>query len=308
MDLQSPNYQHLLYFWVTAREGGIKRAGAALRLSPSTVSTQVRLLEDALGVELFARVGRGMSLTDAGQLVFRYADEIFRTGQELLAAVRGEEVQRTPRLEVGLADGVPKLIAYRMLAPALGGGAPSRLYCREDHPDALLGDLATHHLDVVILDRPVTPSEGVVVHNHLLGESAVGWFGVPDLAKRHGRRFPAGLDGAPCLLPPPGSHLRREVDAWFVRNSVHPRVVAEFDDSALMKVFGEAGHGVFPAPAVTRADIERQFGAVWLGPAEGAVERYYAVTAERQLRHPVVARLTEAARSVLFEKADRRGR
>ncbi len=301
MTLHEPNYQHLLYFWVTAREGGINKAGEALRLSPSTISTQVRQLEAALEVQLFLRVGRGLTLTDAGRLVYRYADQIFGLGQELVRAVRTGESDQPLRLEVGLTDVVPKLLAYRMLEPALRSAEdPVRVVCREGSPDRLLADLATHQLDVVVLDRRVSPSEGVRVHNHLLGESEVIFFGTEELAERAGSGPGLGLDGLPCLLPMPDTRLRRDLDQWFEREGVRPQVVGEFEDSALMKVFGEAGHGVFPAPEVTRAEIEQQFGVRAIGTVAGVVERFYAVTAERQIHHPGVARMTAVARKDLF--------
>jgi LysR family transcriptional activator of nhaA len=302
MNLHEPNYQHLLYFWAAAREGGINKAGAVLRLSPSTISTQVRLLEEALDVKLFQRVGRGLVLTDAGRMVYRYADEIFSLGREMLGAVRGDDMDRPLRLEVGLADVVPKLIAYRMLAPALQSREGRiMIVCREDHPDALLADLATHQLDVVVLDRRVSPSEGVRVHNHLLGESGVALFATSALAARARADFPECLDGLPFLLPTPDTRLRRDVDTWFESTGVRPEVVGEFQDSALMKVFGEAGHGIFPAPEVTRDEIERQFNVETIGTLAGVVERFYAVTAERQIHHRGVQLMTEVARTDLFE-------
>lgn len=300
IDLSQLNYQHLYYFWVTAREGGINKAGAVLRLSPSTISAQVRQLEDQLEVELFERSSRGLMLTAAGRLVQRYADDIFDLGRQLIGAVEGRTGARPLRLTVGVADVVPKLVAYAMMKPLLAADAPPvMLTVHEDHPDALLAALASHQLDVVLLDQPVGPTAAVRVHHHALGESRVGVFGSPAVVGALRGSFPACLDGARVLLPTAASSVRRGLDAWFDRQGLRPRLVAEFEDSALMKVFGEGGHGLFPAPMVVGEAICAQYGVVLAGEVDAVTERFYAVTAERRIKHPAAVMLTRAARRAL---------
>jgi LysR family transcriptional activator of nhaA len=300
IDLSQLNYQHLYYFWVTAREGGINKAGAVLRLSPSTISAQVRQLEDQLEVELFERSSRGLSLTAGGRLVQRYADDIFDLGRQLLGAVDGRTGARPMRLTVGVADVVPKLVAYAMMKPLLDPDAPPvMLTVHEDHPEALLAALASHQMDVVLLDQPVGPTAAVRVHHHALGESRVGLFGHPRVIEGLRGGFPGCLDGAPVLLPTAASSVRRGLDAFFDRQGLRPRVIAEFEDSALMKVFGQGGHGLFPAPMVVGDAIRAQYGVALAGEIDVVTERFYAVTAERRIKHPAAVLLTRAARRAL---------
>lgn len=300
IDLSQLNYQHLYYFWVTAREGGINKAGAVLRLSPSTISAQVRQLEEQLEVELFARSSRGLAPTAAGRLVQRYADDIFDLGRQLLGAVDGRTGARPVRLTVGVADVVPKLVAYAMMKPLLAADAPPvMLTVHEDHPDALLAALASHQLDVVLLDQPVGPTAAVRVHHHALGESGVGLFGSQAVVAALRGDFPACLDGAPVLLPTATSSVRRGLDAWFDRQGLRPKLVAEFEDSALMKVFGEGGHGLFPVPMVVGEAICAQYGVVLAAEIDAVTERFYAVTAERRIKHPAALLLMRAARRAL---------
>ena len=295
------NYHHLLYFWTVVREGGVSKAAAKLRLSQPTISAQVRLLESALGEPLFQRQGRTLILTDVGRVVFRYADEIFGIGRELIETLRGRPAGRPLQLTVGVANAVPKLVAYRLLRPAMQDSDAIRLVCREDNAEQLVAHLATHTVDVVIADTPAPPHVRVKVFNHPLGDSETAFFAPPPLATKLRRRFPKSLDGAPVLLPTTNTALRRDLDAWFERQGIKPRVIAEFEDSALMKVFGQSGGFAFPAPAAIERDVRRFYGVGLVGRTAGVRERYYAISAERRLKHPGVLAITGAARDELFK-------
>jgi LysR family transcriptional activator of nhaA len=290
------NYHHLLYFWLAAREGGIARAAEKLRLAHPTVSAQVRELERAMGERLFARQGRRLVLTEMGTVVYRFAEEIFAIGRELLDTVKGRPTGRPLRLVVGIAEVVPKLIAKALLAPARRGPLPVRMICREDKSERLVADLASHDVDVVISDAPLPPGSAVRAYNHLLAESGTTIFGRRDLAERRRRRFPRSLDGAPMLLPTESTVLRRALDQWFEANGVRPAVEAEFDDSALLSAFGEDGAGLFAAPTVLEAEVRRQFRVAVVGRLPEVRERFYAISAERRIRHPAVIAVSEAAR------------
>jgi LysR family transcriptional activator of nhaA len=243
------NYHHLLYFWTVAREGSVTRASQQLRLAQPTVSGQLKALEHALGEKLFERTGRRLVLTDVGRVVFRYADEIFSLGRELQDTLKGRPTGRPVRFTVGVADAVPKLVAYRLLLPALSLPEPVHVVCREDKPERLLAELGAHSLDLVIADSPLGAGAKVKAYSHLLGETPVGIFGADALAAAHRRGFPRSLEGAPLLLPTESSSLRRSLDQWLDAEGLRPRVVGEIEDRALLKVFGQAGMGLFPAPA-----------------------------------------------------------
>ncbi len=294
------NYHHLLYFWTVAREGSVARAAARLSLAQPTVSAQVRALEESLGEPLFTRTGRRLVLTDVGRVVLRYADEIFATGRELLDAVRGRPTGRPIRFAVGVADALPKMIAYRLLEPAWRLEEPVQVVCREDKPERLLALLSLHELDIVLSDAPVGAGVSVRAFSHPLGECGVSLFAAPALAERHRRRFPRSLDGAPFLLPAEGSMLRRSLEQWFEQLGVRPRIVAEFDDSALLKVVGQAGHGLFAAPSVIEREVSRQYRVRLVGRAPTVRERFYALTVERRLRNPAALAISNAARAELF--------
>ncbi len=294
------NYHHLLYFWTAAKEGGITRAAEVLRLSQPTLSAQIRSLESSLGERLFEKAGRGVALTEAGKVVFRYADEIFGLGRELRDALAGREVTRRPLLAVGISDALPKLMVQKLLAPVLDLPEAPRLLCREDATDRLLGSLATHDLDVVLTDRPLDSQARLKAFSHLLAESGVGVFAAPGLTRSLKGPFPGCLEHAPWLLPTPGTAMRRGLDQWMAIHGLRPRIVGEFDDSALLKAFGQAGAGVFAAPEVTTEEVIRQYRVRRMGPAEGVKERIYAVSVERRLRNPAVQALREAAKAWAF--------
>ena len=294
------NYHHLMYFWLAVREGGVAGAATRLRLTHPTVSAQIRTLERSLGEKLLEKKGRRLVPTDVGQVVLGYADEIFSLGSELKDAVRSRATTRPMRLVVGIADVVPKVVARRLLEPALAMGDSVRIVCHEDKPEQLLADLAQHELDVVLTDAPVSPSAGVRAYNHLLGESSVTFVGTPKLAKAWRRGFPGSLDGAPLLLPTENTALRRSLDAWFAARGIRPRIVAEFEDSALLAIFGRDGAGLFAVPTAIEQGVRAQYAVQRVGRADGVRERFYAVSAERRLRHPAVVAICDAARNEVF--------
>jgi LysR family transcriptional activator of nhaA len=301
VDVEWLNYHHLLYFWTVVREGSVSKAAEKLRLSQPTVSAQVRMLEQALDERLFVRKGRTQMLTDVGRTVYRYADEIFGVGRELIATLKGRPSGRSMPLTVGVADAVPKLIVYRLLRPAIAQPDAVRLVCREDNAEQLVAQLATYTLDVVIANAPAPGYLPIKVFNHLLGESDTSFFAPRPMAARLKRRFPASLTQAPMLMPTTNSPLRRALDEWFDAEGITPRIVGEFEDSALMQVFGQAGDCVFPAPSAIAHDVSRFLGVRAVGRLESVRERYFVISAERRLTHPGVLAITSAARDQLFK-------
>jgi LysR family transcriptional activator of nhaA len=294
------NYHHLLYFWLAAKTGSVTQASDELRLSQSTVSAQIGALERALDEKLFRREGRRLVPTDVGQVVFQYADEIFALGRELVDTVKDRPTGRPLRLNVGVADVLPKLVAHRLLAPALTLDVPVRLVCTEGKPPQLLAELALHRLDVVLSDTPADPGVAVRVFTHLLGECEVVLVAAAALAARYRRGFPRSLDGAPLLVPGTGTSMRRALEQWIESIGIHPRVVAEFEDTALMQAFGREGVGIFPIPSVVERDARRQYGVRLVGRLPDVRERFYALSAERRLKHPAVVAISSAAKNELF--------
>jgi LysR family transcriptional regulator, transcriptional activator of nhaA len=294
------NYHHLLYFWTVAREGSIARARLVLHLTQPTISGQLRSLEKALGAKLFDHVGRNLVLTEIGRVVYRYADEIFSLGRELQDTLSGRPRGRPLRLVVGVADTVPKQIAYRLIAPALSLSEPVQVLCEHGKPEQLLPMLAVNAVDVVLTDVPVGPTFKVRAFNHLLGECGVSFVGAPKLAAAYRRGFPRSLDGAPVLLPAENTLLRRSLDHWFEVEGIRPRVRGEFADYALLKVFGQNGIGVFVVRTAVERETQRQYRTQLIGRVESIRERFYAVSLERKLKHPAVVAITEVARKKLF--------
>jgi len=294
------NYHHLLYFWTVAREGGLVQGSRKLHLTPQTVSTQLRTLEEALGEKLFDRSGRRLVLTDVGRSVYGYADEIFTLGRELIDTLKGRLAGRPLRLVIGVADVLPKLVAYRLIEPVFRLEESVRLECIEDTSEQLLARLAVHELDVVLSDAPVPPTVAVRAFNHLLGECGVTFMGAASVAAAHRRGFPQSLNGAPFLLPAGGTTLRRSLEQWFDGLGVQPVVVGEFADSALLKVFGQAGAGVFAVPTVVANDVRQRYSVRKLGATDEIVERCYAISIERRIQHPAVAAICDTARDRLF--------
>jgi LysR family transcriptional regulator, transcriptional activator of nhaA len=297
------NYKHLHYFWVVAREGSIARASERLFLTPQTISGQLAELETSVGERLFIRTGRGLQLTDVGRTVFRYADEMFRLGTELKEVLEGRLPGGSMEFRIGISDVVPKLLAYRILQPALSPSFALRLICTEGHLQQLLGNLAIHKLDLVLADSPISSTLNIRAFSHALGETHVVAFASPGLASRLEGPFPQCLNGQPVLLPGEHSALRRSLDHWFEKDSISPVVAGEFDDSALMKAFGHGGAGVFFAPAAIEEEIRQQFQVVTIGHTEQVRESYYAITAERRLKHPAITAITQHSRNALLKRS-----
>lgn len=296
------NYHHLFYFWNVAREGGITPAGRQLKLSQPAISAQLRTLEAAVGQKLFHKAGRGLRLTEAGQLAYRYAEEIFSLGREMQSALRGQSGGRPLRFLIGIVDVLPKSIAYELIRPALALKEPIQIVCREDKAEPLLSELSVNALDLVLSDASLPASYRIKAFNHRLGECGVSFFAKPDLARRYRRNFPASLNGAPMLLPTENTALRRSLEQWFENQKITPHIMGEFEDSALMKVFGKMGLGVFAMASVIDQDICRQFQVKKIGEAPEIREEFYAISGERQLKHPAVLAISEAAKHQLFSR------
>jgi LysR family transcriptional activator of nhaA len=294
------NYQHLRYFWAVSRHGNLTRASAELHLTPQTVSSQIHDLEDGLGEKLFARQGRRLVLTDIGRVVFRYADEIFNLGRELQDVVRGLPAGRPIQLAVGVADVLSKLIAHHLIEPALQMEESVHVICHEATPERLLAELAIHGLDVVLTDAPIPPAVKIRAYNHLLGECGITFMASGKLASGLRKGFPGSLDGAPFLVPVRGTALRQELDGWFSTRSIRPAIVGEFEDSALLKVFGQAGTGFFAVPSVVEDEVGIQYDVEPIGTVDEIIERFYAISVERKVQHPAVAAICDAARGDLF--------
>ena len=295
------NFRHLHYFWVTARAGGIVRAGEQLHTTPQTLSGQIKLLEDWLGRRLFRKEGRQLALTDDGRLALGYADQIFALGAELEQALRGAPGgRRALAFRVGVADSIAKSLAYRLIEPALSIAEPVRLVCSEGRFADLLAQLALHRLDLVIADEPLSRRTSVKAFNHALGATTMSFFGASALKQSLAGPFPQCLHDAPLLISSATAPLRQQLEGWLAQHRIRPRVVGEFDDGALMMAFGREGRGVFAAPSVLEQEIAAEFGVEVIGRPAGLVEEFYAVSVERRITHPCVAAITEAARGRLF--------
>jgi LysR family transcriptional activator of nhaA len=294
------NYHHLLYFWMVAREGTILRAAEKLHIGQPAISTQLRSLEESLGQKLFQKSGRTLELTETGKIVFRYADEIFSLGREMVDTLRGHSPGKPVKFVVGIVDVMPKLIARRLLEPALRLSDDLRLVCREDTLEHLLSELIQHNVDIVLSDTPVTAAFKVRAYNHALGESAVGLFAAKELARRYRKGFPESLSGAPLLLPSRSSALYRSMESWLESKNLHPLIRAEFDDTALLKAFGQTGEGLFPGSLIIQEEISRQYEVELVGEMYGIRERFYAISAERKIKHPAVLAIARTAKSDQF--------
>ena len=295
------NFKHLHYFWAVAKAGGVMRAGEQLHTTPQTLSGQIKLLEERFGRRLFRKRGRNLELTDEGHVAMAYAEDIFALGAELESAMRrAASGARTLDFRVGVADSVPKSVAYRLIEPAWGVPEPVRLVCHEGKFRDLLAQLSVHRLDLVIADEAMPRHVSVKAFNHALGSSAIGFFCTAKVKATLKGRFPQCLNDAPMLIQGASSAIRQRLDQWFVKHQLQPRVVGEFDDGALMKAFGREGHGVFPAPVVLESEIRQQYASLPLGRAEDLAEEFFAISAERRIHHPCVAAITSAARERIF--------
>lgn len=294
------NLKHLRYFWVVASRGSITSASEVLHLTPQTISGQLRVLEENIGAKVFEKSGRNLVLTDTGRVVFSYADEMFRLAGELQDLLQGRPIDSSLVLNVGISNIVPKLLAYRVLEPVMRMEEEVRLVCHEAPLVDLLADLSVHKLDLVLADSPVSPVFHIKAYNHILGESGISFFAKGRNAARYRKGFPSSLDGAPMLMPTSGSSLRRTLDQWLEDEGIHPVIIAEFEDRALMKAFGEAGAGVFTSPTAVEEDVKAKYGVQVIGRNEELHERFYAISAERRIKHPAIAEITTAARDKLF--------
>lgn len=294
------NYKQLHHFWSVAKAGSLKRAGERLHLTPQTLSAQIAALEETMGVALFRRAGRRLELTEMGRTALSFADDIFQLGGDLEDVLCGHSAGRLLPFRVGIADVVPKSLAYRLLAPALALPDPVRIVCREDKLERLLAELAIHRLDLVLADRPMPPETDVKGYSHKLGECGISFFASPQLAACHRGRFPDSLKGAPLLVPSEHTAVRGRLMRWFGTRRIQPRIVGEFDDSALMKAFGGGGIGIFVAPTAIAAEVQLHYGVEMLGQTDEVVERFFAISVQRRLTHPAVAAVSEAARQKLF--------
>ncbi len=296
----SLNFRHLHYFWVVAKEGSVTRAAERLGLAIQTVSAQLSLLEQSVGKALFKPQGRRLVLTEAGQTALRYADQIFLLGEQLQEALSDIDAEPVLRLTVGISDSLPKLIASRLLDAALALPQRVRLICYEEQFESLLGKLSVHKLDVMLTDRPVPPGSSLRVFSHLLGETQISLFALPPLAERYREGFPQSLTAAPLLLPTRNNAVRGRIDNWLESHDVHPDLIGEFDDNALLLTFGRAGRGLFPAPSVLAKDVLEQFGAVEVGAMSQVREQIYAISNERKIKHPAIEAILNAMHTDVF--------
>jgi LysR family transcriptional activator of nhaA len=294
------NYHHLLYFWMVVREGTILRAAEKLRIGQPAISTQLKCLEESLGQKLFQKSGRTLELTDTGRTAYRYADEIFSLGREMLDTLKGHPAGKPLRFVVGVVDVMPKLMALRLLEPAMLLSEDLQLVCVEDSLEKLLSELMLHNVDMVLSDTPATSAIKIKAFNHALGESSIGLFARRDLARLYRKDFPKSLNGAPLLLPGRTSALRRSIDSWLESRQLRPLIRGEFDDSALMKAFGQGGVGLFPGAVTIQDEICRQHEVELVGEIQGVRERFFAISAERRIKHPAVLAISSTARKDIF--------
>jgi LysR family transcriptional activator of nhaA len=294
------NYRQLHYFWVVAKTGSIVRACEQLNLTPQTISGQISLLEQTYGIELFRRVGRQLELTEAGRQTLPYAEQMFQLGGELELMLRAQPNEQQILFRVGVADVVPKSIVYRLIAPTMELSEPLRITCREDKLERLLADLAIQRLDLVISDSPMPSHLDIKGYNQKLGECGISFFATAELAARYGQDFPRSLHGAPLLIPGPETVVRSRLQRWFAEQQIQPRIVGEFDDSALMQAFGQSGSGIFIGPSVIADEVKHQCGVELIGQTDAVSESFYAISVERKIKHPGIVAITEGARRQLF--------
>ncbi len=294
------NLKHLRYFWAVASYGSITKASEELHLTPQTISGQLRDLEENMGEKLFSRQGRNLVLTETGRMVFSYADEMFQLGLELQDVLDGQTVGVKVTIKVGVAMIVPKLLAYRVLAPALDMSESTNLICHEAPLVDLLADMSVHKLDAVLSDSPISPSLNIRAYNHSLGGSGITFFATPKHAKKLEKDFPKNLHDFPFLMPSKNTSLRNKLENWFEQQQIKPQVVAEFEDRALMKAFGERGTGVFTSPQTMEEDVLEKYGVRVIGHTDEIQENFYLISPERRIRNPAVTAITEAARENLF--------
>lgn len=298
--MRQPNYTHIHYAWSVIKYGSVAAAAKKLHLAPQTISGQIKLLEGQLGCSLFERHGKQLLPTDEGRLLADYAESIFSRGEELLAALRGVASPSGSTIKIGVSDALPKTVTWQVLAPLFESKAAFQITCHEGTLQSLIDELASNRLDLVLASSTAPPSGRGKTFNHLLGECGIGFFAAPTLSRRLARNFPRSLDQAPLLVTTDRSPNRNVLEAWLDNAGLTPKIVGEFDDSALLKTFARQGVGAFAAPLAISAEICRQYGVRQFGVAEGLKARFYAITTSRLVRHPAVALLTEHARANLF--------
>ncbi len=296
------NYKHLHYFWSVAHEGSIANASKKLHITPQTISGQISLLEERIGNRLFEKVGRGLQLTDTGHLVLRYADEIFELGRELGDVLRGAPSVGPSEFIVGAASALPKTVVYKIIEPALHIDQDIALTSREGPIDAMLADLAIHKLDIVLSDTPISPALNIRAYNHLLGENSLTCFAEPKLARKLKKNFPASLHKMPVLLPTTQYSVRHLIDAWMQSKNITPLICGQFDDSALMKAFGQTGLGAFFMSTTIEQEICENFDVRVVSRISEMKQKFYAISAERKIKHPAVAAICDSARTALFNE------
>ncbi|AYM95113.1 transcriptional activator NhaR [Acidovorax sp. 1608163] len=295
------NFKHLRYFWTAAKAGGVMRAGEQLHTTPQTLSGQINQLEEWLGHELFRKRGRGVELTNEGRIALGYAEQIFALSDELEKSIRLPRGHSKPlEFKVGVADSVAKSVAYHLLEPALGMKEQVHMTCHEGKFPELLAQLSIHRLDLLLADEPASKKIGVKAFNHALGSSSMSFFCAPALKNELQGPFPQCLHGAPMLIQGPQSSVRQQLDHWLNKHHLQPRIVGEFDDSALMNAFGREGRGIFTSPTVLEQETQTQFGVEAIGRSSELVEEFFAISVERRISHPCVVAITESARSDLF--------
>lgn len=299
--MRAINYQHLRYFWTVFRHQSLTRASAELCLTPQTVSTQIRDLEESFELKLYEKRGRNLALTDTGQIVFGYAERIFNLGKELQDVLRGLPTDRPLEVVIGVSEVMPKIIAHHLIEPIIKTKKPTRIICREGKLSDLLSDLAVHNLDVVLSDAPIPSTVKVKAFNHLLGKCGITFMAQNRLASTLRDNFPDSLNGQPYLAPVRGTVLRQNLDEWFEKQGVFPNIVGEFDDSALLKVFGQTGAGFFPIPSVIEKEVSRQYLVEKIAVAKGVYESFYAISVERQIKNSAISAICENSRAKIFK-------
>jgi LysR family transcriptional activator of nhaA len=298
------NFHHLRYFWMVARKGGVRKAAEELHVSQPSISAQLKLLEESLGQKLFRRSGRNLVLTEVGQLVLNYADEIFSAGRELMNAVKQRPGKHPVRLNIGLTDAFPKLIAWRILQAAFRADEPVHVVCREGEIGPLVNHLQAHRLDIVLADEPASSTLKAKTFNHALGDSGITFCAVPALAAKLRRNFPESLNGAPALLPATNMGMRAALETWFDTNGIRPRLIGEFEDSALMEVCSAGGRGFTVVHSVVDRTALKHYDLRVIAKVKECRSQFYAITAERRVKHPAAVAITEHAYANLFADSD----
>jgi LysR family transcriptional activator of nhaA len=286
--MDSLNYHHLRYFWLVAREGGLKPAAALLKLTLPTLSAQIASLERSLGQKLFRKAGRSLALTEEGLRAFEIAEEIFSLGQELVERISQTKSARQLKLQLGIADSLPKVLTWQVIQPVFALPQAVQLRCQEGPTERLLLELVNARLDVILADEPAPSSLLVKAYSHHLGATGTFFCAVAALARKIQKKFPESLNNAPMMLPFSNTAWRHALESWFKRQNLRPRLVAEFEDAALMKLAASQGLGVIPVPASILPHAREHYGLVPINEATGCTVNYYAITAQRKVQHPAV--------------------